>query len=251
MISAWVLSVRDEMADSPSRANRFITVLRLLLKWGRPRGYRPKQGDPTEGIKRLRTGKGHRNWTPDEIALMTGPRAGEFALPVLLGRYTLQREEDIIRLAWTNYDGQFITLTQLKSMHTEEPVMLRIPVHPALKKALDKAKGAKSAVTICTRPDGKAWGLSHFKHSFTKKRRELEMPEDMHFHGLRRTGASALAEMGASDMQIMSFTGHKTNAMVRKYTKQAHQKATAASTIQLIAPPAKRGAAKRKKNTSV
>jgi len=242
---AWVLAERDKRAKSPSRANRFVSVLRLLINWGIPRGFRPKDGNPTFGIKALRVGKGHRIWTDAEVELMTSERAGTVALPVLMARYLGQRLQDIIPLTWTAYDGQFITVTQRKSEHTDEVVKLELPVHPTLKRALDTAKALRDAagtpaVTICIRPDGKPWQLSHFKHTFTETRRALELPEDMHFHGLRGTAATALAEKGASTRQIRSITGHKTDAMANKYTKQAQQKIVAKTVVSMLRPNRKR-----------
>jgi integrase len=43
-------------------------------------------------------------------------------------------------------------------------------------------------------------------------------------HGLRKNAAKALAEVGCTDAQIMAITGHRTNEMIRLYTKGAEQK---------------------------
>ena len=239
--TGWVLEERKKRAKTPSRANRFVAVLKLLLNWGYPHQYRPRDGDPTKGIKPLRTGKGHRPWIDSEVDLLTSPAAGAIALPVLIGRHLGQRLQDIIPLTWSAYYGQTITVTQRKSLHTEEPVTLVLPVPPALKKALDKARRARDleaapAVTICTRPDGKPWQLSHFKHVFTATRRKLGLPEDLHFHGLRYTRATEIAEKGGSNRQIRSIIGHKTDKMANKYSRRAEQKAIAESVIQLFQP---------------
>jgi integrase len=230
MRQEWVLAQRDTLAATPSRANRLVAVLRLLVFWGMLRGYRPKDGNPAVRIPLLRTGPGHRPWTEAEVNAFTAPAAGAFALPVLIARYTLQREADIIALTKTAYDGQSITLTQAKSRHTKQPVRLVIPVHPRLKAALDAAPST-DAVTICTRPDGKPWKLHHYKHAFAARRAELGLPDDLHFHGLRATGATALAEMGATPHEIRAFTGHRTLAMVTKYTEAAEQKRLAKSVV--------------------
>ena len=47
---------------------------------------------------------------------------------------------------------------------------------------------------------------------------------DLHFHGLRHTTATALAEAGASSHEITAITGHQTEQMVKHYTTSAIRK---------------------------
>lgn len=237
MTREWLLSARAQLADTPSRANRLVAVVRLLINFGQPRKFRPREGNPALGIKPLRTGTGHRAWTLEEFELMASPAAGAIALPVLMARFLVQREQDIIPMVWPAYDGQAITVTQRKSRHHAEPVTLRLPVHPRLKAALDARQETRdpAVLTICTRPDGKPWQLSHFKHEFTRTRRKLGLPEDLHFHGLRATGATALAEAGATPQEIQAWTGHKTLAMVTKYTRSAERDGMAKASVTKLA----------------
>jgi len=51
------------------------------------------------------------------------------------------------------------------------------------------------------------------------------------FHGLRHTAATMLADAGCDDRDIMSITGHKTAAMVAKYTAKADQRQRATAAI--------------------
>ncbi len=74
-------------------------------------------------------------------------------------------------------------------------------------------------------------GASWYEHRFAQVRAELGLAGDLHFHGLRHTMASQLAESGASDAEIQSVTGHKTRAMVAHYTEQARQRRLAAAAI--------------------
>ncbi|OUS15994.1 hypothetical protein A9Q97_02625 [Rhodospirillales bacterium 47_12_T64] len=50
------------------------------------------------------------------------------------------------------------------------------------------------------------------------------LSNELHFHGLRKSAAVALAEAGCTERQIMSITGHKSVAMVSHYTKKVDQK---------------------------
>jgi integrase len=112
---------------------------------------------------------------------------------------------------------------------------MTIPLHPDLRPALRKARKTITALTICTRSDGQPWGSgAHFSREFGKMRDKLGLPADLHFHGLRHSAASRLAEAGASDAQIMAITGHKSTAMIRLYTSGARQKVMAISAISKL-----------------
>ncbi len=219
----WVLRRQDELAATPGKANYFVTVMSVLLVWGRDRRYCTI--NVAAGIDKLRTGESYRVWSDAEIEAFTSPLAGRMALPVLLGLYTAQRRGDVIKLPWSAYNGATITLRQSKA--GKKAKTLVIPVHPVLKAALDATP--KTAVTICTRADGHSWKKDHFAHVYAATRAKLGLSGDVHFHGLRHSSASRLAEAGASDAQVQAITGHQTRQMVELYTAGAKQKALAKS----------------------
>lgn len=227
MDRAWIIRTQDKLASTPGKANYFVTVLKKALFWGIDRGW--LKTNPAMKIERLSSGPGYRAWSNAEIAAFTGPEALAFALPVLLALYTGQRRGDVLCLPWSAYDGHSISLTQSKT-----GTMVSIPAHPVLKKALDIAALNKTAITICTRPDGHAWRESHFAHAFAAKRIALQLPDDTQFHGLRHSAASRLAEAGASDAQIQAVTGHKSRQMVEHYTKGARTKKMAGDAIAML-----------------
>jgi len=51
------------------------------------------------------------------------------------------------------------------------------------------------------------------------------------FHGLRYTAAARLAEAGCSSKEIASVTGHKSLAMIEKYSRDADQRQQAGAAI--------------------
>lgn len=46
-------------------------------------------------------------------------------------------------------------------------------------------------------------------------------------HGLRKAAAARLAELGCTEFEIMSITGHQTSKEVTRYTKAASQRVRA------------------------
>lgn len=84
---------------------------------------------------------------------------------------------------------------------------------------------------MCTRADGHSWKDNHFGKVYANTRRTLGLTDDVHFHGLRQSCASRMAEGGASDAEVQAVTGHKTQAMVELYTTGAKQKKLAKGAI--------------------
>lgn len=219
---AWVLAMRDELQDTPRAANYRVAVISRLLNFAIDRGLRTD--NPAARVQSLACGPGHRRWTNAEVAAMTGAEAGDVALPVMIALHTAQRLGDVLRLLWSAYDGERIRLRQSKT-----GADLVIPVSEDLKAVLDATR--RQAAVICTTEAGRAWKPDWFKHRFAQVRAKLGLPDDMHFHGLRHSRASELAEAGASDAEIQAVTGHKTRAMVARYTRGARQEHLARAAI--------------------
>lgn len=248
----WVMAMRDKLQETPRAANYRVTVIKRLLSFAVDREWRAD--NPASRVQALRTGAGHRRWTTTEIAAMSAPAAGEIALPVILGLATAQRLADVLRLTWSAYDGSAITVRQAKQAHLSDAQPLVLPLDRALRERLDaerlrqrqEAEAAHKPIpaTICVTDSLRPWRPDWFKHRFAAARAELGLPTDLHFHGLRHTRASQLAEEGASDAEIQAVTGHRTRSQVERYTKQARQKTLAKAAFAHLRPG-------RKKNGSV
>jgi integrase len=228
----WVLRLRNERQDTPRTANYIVAIIGALFTFGIDAGL--ARDNPALRIKKLKTGDGYRCWTDAEVTAMTSKEVGDVALPVLLGRYTGQREADILSLPWGAYDGQTITLRQHKT-----GTFLVLPVAPELRTALDAEP--RRGLLICLTKDGKVFKPDWFRHRFAQVRALAQLPADLHFHGLRHTRLTELAEGGASEAEIMANSGHKTASMVTRYTKHARQKGLAAAGVARLP--------KRKANT--
>jgi integrase len=84
-------------------------------------------------------------------------------------------------------------------------------------------------------PNGRAYGER--EDSFSKEFRNALIAaglSQLHFHGLRHTAATALADAGCPSHHIMAITGHKTLSMVERYTKRADQKRNAKAAMALL-----------------
>ena len=219
----FVIRARDDNADSPSRANKILATLKVLMNYAIQLEWRTD--NPCNQVKKLKQkGEGARRWSESEIALFRKQAKPHMRLAFELGLNTGQRANDIARLKWSDFDGKGIGLRQQKT-----GAKLYIPCTQPLIKMLKKTQ--KTAITIITGEKGQPFThASSFPHSFSKECKRIGL-NGVSFHGLRKTAASVLAELGCSDREIMAITGHTTPAMVTHYTRQAEQKKQAEAAI--------------------
>ncbi len=72
----------------------------------------------------------------------------------------------------------------------------------------------------------------YFKRQFKSAIRKTGLPDDLVFHGLRKTATIMLAESGCTTEQIKAITGHRTDKMAAYYSQQANQKTLARAAIK-------------------
>lgn len=125
-----VLALRDKYAETPSKANYLVTVLRILLAFAIDR--EEITTNPARDIKNLKTGDGHQAWPDEAIERFLEVAPPMMVLALRVGLYTGQREGDCLTMTWHDYDGAHIQVVQSKT-----GTKLSIPVHSALREALD------------------------------------------------------------------------------------------------------------------
>ena len=140
-----------------------------------------------------------------------------------IGLYTGQRESDCLAMSWHDYDGEYIHVVQIKT-----GTKLRIPVHPELKTALDSEM--RVSPIILTTATGKPFRGANFRFHFGNAVKAVGLV-GLSFHGLRYTAAARLAEAECSLKEIAAITGHKSLAMIAKYSRDADQKRLAGAAI--------------------
>ena len=120
----------DHAAKTPTKANRIVTVLRILLAFAVDRDYR--RDNPARDVKKLKMGAGHTSWPDEAVERFLDTAPPMLALALKLGVYTGQREGDVLAMSWHDYDGD-----RINSVQSKTGTKLSIPVHFALREALD------------------------------------------------------------------------------------------------------------------
>ena len=200
--------------------NRYIATLSHLFSFA-VKERRLVDRNPVGDISRKKEPRGRTRFLSEEerTALLDACAKSEWralrAL-VLLAITTGARRGELIGLKWSDVDlkkGRAL----VQETKNDEPRTL-----PLAGKALEAVRELKlhdsaRSEWIFAQPSGL---LGPFEHFDAHWHAALEAAgiSDFHFHDLRHTTASMLAAQGASLLEIADVLGHKTLAMVKRYS---------------------------------
>lgn len=164
----------------------------------------------------------HLRWTMEEFNTFVENAPQHVADLAYFALYTGQRKSDLIRMKWSDFDGEAILFRQKKT-----GAEVKIPLAPILLgilRRIDRFQGAarNSGGCILTNRNGEFWTEDNARRSVERVRKKFLL-RPVNLHGLRRTAASILAEKGLSASQIQSVLGHKSLGEVSRYTAAASQ----------------------------
>jgi len=222
-----VIRWRDVWAEkSPHRANYRLRILRIVLERAIDYGLLPTGGNPAKGVSEVRYEKIERQPWPDElVAAARAVAEGRTALLLELLLGTGQRIGDVLKMRWSDFDGEAISVRQSKTKTS-----LWIPAPRNLLEALTRAP--RHSVFILTNHAGSGpWSYRGAHDAMMRLRREIGA-EAYDIHSLRYTATAELARVGLDDATIMAITGHKTARMVQLYAGPERQKARARAALQ-------------------
>lgn len=212
-----VRQMRDAKAETPGAANTILRMLKILLNFAVDDDL--IASSPAAKMKELPVGE-WRAWTDEECAKFIKQWApGTMQRRAYaLALYTGQRKRDqITRTRAHRKDGG---LYVVQSKTGEE---LWIPEHRELTAEL--ARGVVGIDTLLVTPtQGKPFDEVYYGAWFADAIEVAGLSDDCVLHGLRKTAARTLAELGLSEETIKAITGHVSSRMVAKYVKGANQK---------------------------
>lgn len=217
-----VLAIRDRLADAPGTCNAVLTALSVLYGWAISREWTER--NPAARVKKMPTTP-YRRWTWDQIAFASQTFPVHVVRAMCLGLFTGQRMGDVLGMRWNDIDGSGVQVAQQKT-----GAKLWIPLHSELARMLKACP--RDAVTILVSPSGLPWTVATFAPVFSTLCRKHPETDGLVYHGLRKTAASVLAELGCTPHEIASITGHRTLAMVAHYSAGAEQRRLAEAAME-------------------
>jgi integrase len=218
------LEWRDKVAKAsgPRAADYRLSAISAMLTWATKRTI--LSGNNLTGFERLYTAdRSEKIWLPENIQSFMRAAPVELQRALIVALHTGQRQGDLLRLAWSNYDGSAISIRQSK---TKRRVV--IPCTAALRRLLDALP--RPGLQVLSMSNGLPWKAYSFRHAW-KMAADVAGIEGLHFHDLRGTAVTMLAEAGCTIAEIASITGHSlnhANAILEKYMARTRHLADAA-----------------------
>ncbi|MGS4887047.1 tyrosine-type recombinase/integrase [Roseibium sp. MB-4] len=191
--------------DKPREADNRVTVLARVLSWAAKDG--PLKVNVLDGFERAYQGdRSEKIWLPEHVDAFLRVASPQMKLAMVLALHTGQRQGDILQMAWSNYDGERISLRQGKSRRGKvEGRLITLKCTQALKETLDHLP--KNSTLILTTKTGKAFKKRYFALHWEKTCKEAGI-EDLNFHDIRGTTVTMLFQAGCNLGEIVSITGH-------------------------------------------
>lgn len=227
-----------KIEKSPHKALTMCKVMRLVWNVG----FRSSKvsGNPFSKMKIKATPSRTVVWTDEQIEkfVETADKLGKHSIGtlVLMCYYTCQRPVDIRTRKWKDINGTLLSLEQTKTRAFVQP-----PLEPEILDRLYKFhnNADPEAYLIVCESTGKPFDRRLYSKWAQKIRRAAGLPDDLWVSDLRRTGATEMADSGATNAEMRSVTGHKGLDVLSIYVTRTN--------VQAESAMSKRAAYKKKK----
>jgi integrase len=212
---------------SNSTANRYVATLSALLSFV-TKNRQWLESNPCLLIEKLKEPKGRTRFLSSQErnnlinACKNCTKYPEMQPITLLAITTGMRRGEILNLRWgdISFKTQRIILWNTKNDETRA-VPLVGPAFQALQ-AWSKIRPINNdALVFPSRVEGNSSNVFHLDHAWRLVKRDAGLT-DFRFHDLRHTAASYLAMNGAGLRELADILGHKTLAMVMRYSHITH-----------------------------
>ncbi len=199
---AW----RNTMAETPRKADLAWSVLRLILSWAVDQTFITHNA--ALGGKRLhKSNRSEIIWTQGDLQKAFDHFPNHVLDALILALHTGQRQGDLLRMTWANYQNGIIYATQGKT-----GAKVAIPTTKLLTRRLDETK--RTATTILTNSRGLPWTSDGFRSSWDTAKKKAGI-EGLTFHDLRGTAITRLHLAHCTNAEIAAISGHKLNQVAR------------------------------------
>lgn len=205
---------------SGATVNRYLATLSHALSFA-VKERRLIDRNPVADITRKKEARGRTRFLSDgeRADLLEACTKSDWAplhALVLLAITTGARRGELLSLRWADVDLKAARALVRDTKNGEQRTL------PLAGKALDalralKLQNSARSQYVFPAPNGRDEPAAHVD-GYWYTALEAAGIEDFHFHDLRHTTASMLAAQGASLLEIADVLGHKTLAMVKRYS---------------------------------
>jgi integrase len=147
-------------------------------------------------------------WTAEDIKQFCAVASVELQAALLLALWTGQRQGDLLRLTWKDYDGSYIRMRQTKGRGRKGRRRVTIPAGPAAEGCAGRGTEREAIVGHHIGQFARsAMDRGRVQDELDKAFRKTSL-KDLHFHDLRGTAVTRLALSNCSVPEIAAITGH-------------------------------------------
>lgn len=240
--AAIIKILRDRRADQPGAANNRLKYLSSMFAWAIEDDK--MKHNPARDVKPIKyASDGFHTWTEDEIEIFEArwPRGTRQRLAMAVLLYTGARPSDAAMLGRQHRrkgkDGDEHVFVPAKTKRLKsEPV--HIPVLPIFDEEL--AGAPTGDLTYIVTEYGHPFSAKGFSQWFSEQCTRAGLPLCT-AHGLRKAGASILAERGATDRQLMAIFNWSSEKQATTYTRSADRSRMARAAMPLLNRTPKNG----------
>ncbi len=216
-----------EYKRSGATINRYLATLSHMLNVAK-KEWRLIEHNPVADISKKKESRGRTRFLSEDerTKLLEACKANgwpQLHALVMLAITTGARRGELINLTWEAIDLKAGKAVVTETKNGEARTL------PLVGKALEvlrelKLQGSAKSEYVFPNPSGHPGAFENFDHRWDEALTAAGI-EGFRFHDLRHTCASYLAANGASLLEIADVLGHKTLAMVRRYSHltQSHK----------------------------
>jgi integrase len=218
--------------DGPSAANTVKKNLSMLYNFAAKK-LRYKGHNPAKLADRLKENKaGYHTWTEAEVERILarhGPGT-KARLAILIALNTGMARQDLCESNRKMLRHKNNKL-RIEYARGKTGVAADLPVIPELSEELDRLPSGQHLFLPKDDPR-ESYKVTSFGNWFRDRCREADVPGSI--HGLRKAGATRLADAGASDWEIASYLAHTDTTQASVYTKAANRSKLADSGFEKL-----------------
>jgi integrase len=229
--AAKIKRLRDLKKGLPGAGNNRRKYLSALFGWAVEAGHMTT--NPARDVRRVKYATdGYHTWTVAEVAqfIERHPLGTKPYLALCLLLFTGMRSGDMVKLGRQHTWRGLLRFIPGKTKHVRLDVSEK-PILPPLAQAIEA--GPAGDLTFLMTQYGKPFTTKGFGNWFRARCNEANLPQCT-AHGLRKAGATILAENGATTAQLMAIYDWSTPAQAEVYIRAASRTRLAGQAMPLL-----------------